>query len=156
MPGVNQVVGRRLSAFHCKQGSRNVLVGAHLAEVGAQRFLESFNLALRGDEAAWTNCEADALVAQRDEVADRKFHCCVVVAGDEGRLDARGEPVHKREGSALHPKLLVSGVASTGVCVQARDEQYSVHRVLLEHLDVLVLRGAAGGLSAQKRCVSAL
>ena len=79
-----------------------------------------------------------------------------VVGRDRRGVDALGEAVDQDDRHAAAAQPVVALLAGGGVGVQAGDEDDAVDGVLEQHLDVLVLGGAAGGLGAQQRRVPAL
>ena len=74
-----------------------------------------------------------------------------VVGGETGDPDRRGVAVDGHQRNAPLAQPLVAGHVTAGVGVTTGDEDDSRHPAVDEHLDVLVLAGAAGGLGAQQR-----
>ena len=79
-----------------------------------------------------------------------------VVARNERRLHPVGEPIdHDHRQFAGHQLPVALGISS-GVRVQAGDEDDAAHLAVEEHVDVLILGHAARRLRAQHRRVSLL
>jgi hypothetical protein len=93
-------------------------------------------------------------VAEGGEVADREVHRGDVVVADEGRVDAVQIAVDQHDRQPALAQRDVAGRVGGAVGVQPGDEDDPGDAALQEHLGVVVLVDAAGGLGAQHRRVA--
>src|SRR3954452_16364251 len=124
-----------------------------IAEPAAHRLAEPGHLAEHGGEALRADGEADAGVAELDQVPDRQLHRGHVVVADERRVHALDVAVDEHDRQPPAAQCLVAGGIGGGVGVQPGDEGGPGRSPLQQHLGVLVLVDAPGRLRAQHRRV---
>ena len=108
-------------------------------------------LALRGHVVGGAEDEADALVAERDEVAPGLLDGDGVVAGDAREAEAVDGRVDQDDGDLAVREHLVVVVRGVLLVVEAAREDHAGDLLLEEELDVVGLRDAALGLRAEHR-----
>jgi len=155
----DELAGRGLPALD------GVQVGGHVlsrgprvrGQAGAHQGIEEPGaLAARRGEAFGPEGQSDATVPLGDQVPHGEAGRGGLVDGDLGGVHLGGEAAHQEDRDALLTQPLVGAAVRGGVGVASGHEEDPGDPALGEHLDVLVLRGAAGDLGAQHRGVPGL